>query len=285
MSYSALISLGAVSLLFAIMLTAPSPTRRVESRNHGDSVGPPKRQRLAPGRVLEAIGHATRGLLATLVTPFSSGAGDRLTLAETPTDRTLGLGILVSALVSLIDVRLLIVALFVVSISRRFGPMLVTRRAEAKKSEAIEQATPVLVDLIRAAVSSGVSPRTVFEVLQSTSTVDALEPFAGSIRSLQQSLQSGIGFVESLEPIKTEGPPVLGLVAALQASELYGVALGPSFDALSLDARLTRRRRVETKARRLPVSLLFPLVVCVLPAFMLLTVVPLLFSGLSSIRW
>jgi hypothetical protein len=45
-----------------------------------------------------------------------------------------------------------------------------------------------------------------------------------------------------------------------------------------------RRRRAEEDARRLPVQLLFPLVLCVLPAFGLLAVVPLLLASLQSLQ-
>ena len=44
---------------------------------------------------------------------------------------------------------------------------------------------------------------------------------------------------------------------------------------LAAEARLERRRAAEATARRVPVKLLFPLVLCTLPAFALLTVVPL----------
>ena len=46
---------------------------------------------------------------------------------------------------------------------------------------------------------------------------------------------------------------------------------------------MLRRREAEERARRLPVQLLFPLVVCVLPAFGLLAVVPLLAGSLPAL--
>jgi tight adherence protein C len=289
MSTPALVSLGSVVALVVIVLSSPKPARRIGAQTadlqhtqHGT-----ERPGLVRGLVrgLELIGQLTRRLLVLLLEQVSPQSAERVALAEMPTDRTVGLGVLVSTLAASLDMRLLILALAVVFVTRRIGPVLTARRVSAKRSEAVEQSTPVLVDLVRAAVSSGVTPRTLLQSLQLTSRVDGLAPFDDSLRSIQQSLQSGVPFVDALEVFKAEGTAVLGLVAALQASELYGVSLAPSLEALSLDARLTRRRRVEIKARRLPVSLLFPLVVCVLPAFMLLTVVPLLFSGLSSIRW
>ena len=63
----------------------------------------------------------------------------------------------------------------------------------------------------------------------------------------------------------------------------YGVPLLPALERTSLELRLDRRRAAEVEARRVPVRLLFPLVTCVLPAFALLTVVPLLAASLDAL--
>ena len=55
-------------------------------------------------------------------------------------------------------------------------------------------------------------------------------------------------------------------------------------ERLAEDARRTELRRAETRARRVPVLLLFPLVLCILPAFALLTVAPLLASAVGALR-
>ena len=47
---------------------------------------------------------------------------------------------------------------------------------------------------------------------------------------------------------------------------------------------MQRRRRAEVAARKLPVKLLFPLVLCILPAFALLTVVPVIVSSLRALE-
>jgi tight adherence protein C len=80
------------------------------------------------------------------------------------------------------------------------------------------------------------------------------------------------------------GEPVRGLTAALISAERYGTPLVDSLARLADEVRVQRRRRAETAARRVPVKLLFPLVLCTLPAFALLTVVPLLLSALGSLR-
>ena len=74
------------------------------------------------------------------------------------------------------------------------------------------------------------------------------------------------------------------LVAALVASDRYGAPLADNLARLADEVRRDRRRRAEEAARRVPVKLLFPLVTCVLPAFALLTVAPLLAGALRSLR-
>jgi tight adherence protein B len=80
------------------------------------------------------------------------------------------------------------------------------------------------------------------------------------------------------------GDPARPLVRVLAGAEHYGTPLLPALDRLALDARLDRRRRAEEAARRVPVKLLFPLVLCVLPAFGMLTVTPLLAGALDALR-
>ena len=87
-------------------------------------------------------------------------------------------------------------------------------------------------------------------------------------------------------PILVErlGPGVRPLVDALAATERYGVPLDPVLDAAVADLRRQRRTQAAAAARRLPVSLSFPLVGCVLPAFALLTLAPLVAGAFGSLR-
>jgi Flp pilus assembly protein TadB len=79
------------------------------------------------------------------------------------------------------------------------------------------------------------------------------------------------------------GPPARPLAAVLTAAARDGDPLAPALDRLAESLRRARRHRAEVAARRLSVQLLLPLVLCVLPAFALLTVVPLLLGSLHSL--
>jgi tight adherence protein C len=72
-------------------------------------------------------------------------------------------------------------------------------------------------------------------------------------------------------------------VNALTKTETLGVSLSDSLDALAAQVRSARRAATAEKGRTAPVKMLFPLVFMVLPAFLLLTIVPVLLSTLRSI--
>lgn len=79
-------------------------------------------------------------------------------------------------------------------------------------------------------------------------------------------------------------PDVRALVRALERAERYGTPLAATLVAQAREVRARRRVEAEEAARAAPVRMLFPLVVCFLPAFVLLSVAPLLLSALRSFR-
>ena len=67
----------------------------------------------------------------------------------------------------------------------------------------------------------------------------------------------------------------------------YLFALNPSiwsWPSLADDIRTERRRHAERHARTLPVRLAFPLVLCTLPSFVLVAIVPALLGAVSTLR-
>jgi pilus assembly protein TadC len=53
---------------------------------------------------------------------------------------------------------------------------------------------------------------------------------------------------------------------------------------LGNDARLSRRRAAEISARQLPIRLSLPLVICTLPSFIVLIIVPTIAGTVSQLR-
>ncbi|MEY2426783.1 MAG: tight adherence protein [Actinomycetota bacterium] len=146
---------------------------------------------------------------------------------------------------------------------------------------AVERDLADVVALVGLAVSAGCNLRGALDAA-STHSTGAL---ADALKAAVASASRGRRIADALEPLPdTLGEAVRGFVAALISCDRYGAPLGATLDRLALDVRTASRQRAEAAARRLPVRLLFPLVTCILPAFALLTVAPLIagsFQGLD----
>jgi tight adherence protein C len=160
-------------------------------------------------------------------------------------------------------------------------PFLARRRASAELAVRVERDVADVVALVALAVSAGCNLPGALEAASS----HAEGPLAEALRDALAHTRRGTRLGDALEALPERlGEEVRPFVAALVACDRYGAALGPALDRLVVEVRTASRQRAEAAARRLPVQLLFPLVTCILPAFALLTVAPLIagsFQGLG----
>jgi pilus assembly protein TadC len=155
------------------------------------------------------------------------------------------------------------------------------RKARRRLRQQLILGLPETVDLGRIVVGSGATVSETVEVLAAR----APPPFAEAFRAVVMEVSRGVRLVDALPTAANHaGEPTRGLVRALQAGERDGVSVAPLLERVRVEALRVRRHELEVAARRLPVLLLFPLVLCVLPAFILLTVVPLLASALQDLQ-
>lgn len=151
------------------------------------------------------------------------------------------------------------------------------RRVEAE----VVRRLPETVDLLVLGVGAGLTPR----IALARASPFVPEPFGSVIESALARAGAGAPFAEALERgTAALGPFVRPLVTALVAGEHDGVALVPALLRVGDEARRRRRTMAEERARRLPVTMLAPLVVCVLPAFVLLTIAPLVLTALADLE-
>jgi Flp pilus assembly protein TadB len=157
-----------------------------------------------------------------------------------------------------------------------------TARRRARRSEArLAADLPEVVDLLVLAVGAGCNVRHALAAVARHGD----GPLAAELGRCHDAAGRGRRLADELEQLPGRaGEAVRPLVAALVASERYGAPLADSLRRLADDVRRDRRRRAEEAARRVPVALLFPLVLCTLPAFALLTLAPLIAGALQALR-
>lgn len=158
------------------------------------------------------------------------------------------------------------------------GPRRPSRRARERH---LDRAFPDLLDLFVVTVQAGLLPFPALADLRSFCN----PVLADGLDELVARVDRGERFVDALDClVEAWGPRALTFIATIGAVERSGLPLAPALERLADEARLHRRHRAEAAARELPVRLSFPLVLCTLPAFVLVAIVPLLVGALSSLR-
>ena len=146
----------------------------------------------------------------------------------------------------------------------------------------IERNLPEVIDLLGLVVGAG---RPTVSALADISP-RVVEPFRSELAGVARRAGAGEPFTESVRRLReTLGPSVTPVVHAVTAAEIDGVPLQPALERAADEAHRRRRVRAEEAARRVPVLMLFPLVFCILPAFCLLTVVPVLVGTVADLRF
>jgi tight adherence protein C len=156
-----------------------------------------------------------------------------------------------------------------------------TRRGRRERSKALHADVPQLLDLLAAGSTAGLSAEASFR--QAVSCLHG--PLGEDLGEVMRSVDLGVPWREALaEHVKRTGDPDLArTVAVLARTEALGVPLRDATRELAATVRDARRAATLERARTAPVKMLFPLVFLILPAFLLLTVVPVLITTVHSI--
>jgi tight adherence protein C len=192
----------------------------------------------------------------------------------------LGAGLLLTALTAPVVPGLALAALLSVLVLP-VGGWIARRRAAARRLAVRSEAAPAVLDLLGAALLAGLNPhRAVLRVAERAPEV----------------LHDDLGLAAAV--LRLGGTPAAALraaadrsgldelraaAAALEAAERWGA---PPAEALAARAEALRGRarlHAEAEAGRAAVRLVFPLVLCFLPAFVLLVVVPTIAGALRAL--
>jgi tight adherence protein C len=192
----------------------------------------------------------------------------------------LGAGVLLIALTATV-IPALALAAFLALLAIPGARWVARRRAVTRRLAVRSEAAPVVLDLLGAALLAGLNPhKAVLRVAERA----------------PEALRDELGLAAAV--LRLGGTPAAALraaaersgldelraaAAALEAAERWGA---PPAEALAARAEALRSRtrlHAEAEAGRAAVRLVFPLVLCFLPAFVLLVVVPTVVGALRAL--
>ena len=262
---------GVLGLAWAVLVLATARRRRpLAEIRRGQLPSPPTPARrpvgLLSGRITPAIAWIGRRARAAVGRP-----------ADPAADQRVGIVIAVVAAAGLISPLVGAGA----AAASWMWPAMNRRRRRREWAWAVLFSLPDIVDLFVVAVAAGLNVALAVQAVGQR----APPPVGVALVDASRRAARGERLGDALDGIPAQlGDAVRPLITILVTSLRYGAPLLESLERLAVDVRSQRRRTAEEAARRVPVKLLFPLVLCVLPAFALLTVVPLLAGTLRGLR-
>ncbi len=149
-------------------------------------------------------------------------------------------------------------------------------RHARRRDDDIARELAVVVDLVGVGVAAGSTPYLAVEI----GARWAPPLLRRALDDVVRACALGQSFDDALRELGVRMTPARAFTDTLRTSARLGAPVAPALGRLAADVRADLRRRAEARARTVPVRLCFPLVGCILPAFALLTVVPVVLDGL-----
>ena len=151
---------------------------------------------------------------------------------------------------------------------------------QRRERAAVNAALPDAIEMLILVVRAGMTPHQAVTLL----TERAPRPIRPAFVEVDRRRARGASLADALRAL----PEIVGSGANIVADTLamadrYGTPIGEALEQLSVDVRERRARQSEAEARKLPIRMSFPLVVCTLPSFVLIAIVPAVLGALSSL--
>jgi len=148
---------------------------------------------------------------------------------------------------------------------------ILNRRVEARQKEIISTLSDTL-DLLTISVEAGLSLNAaIAQVVQNVPGVLSAE-FARMLQEIQLGVPRSDAFKNLAD--RTDVEELNAFALAMIQADVFGVSIASVLRTQAQQLRIKRRQRAEQRAQQTPVKIVFPLVLCILPALFVVIVGP-----------
>jgi len=155
------------------------------------------------------------------------------------------------------------------------GPSFVLDKLIANRQKTLRRAFPDMLDLLVVCSEAGLSLDAAIQKVVSESSIS--QPvLAAELDIVIAETRAGIDRNKALQRLveRTGVEDIRGLVAALSQSMRFGTSIVETLKVYSEELRDKRTQAAEAVAAKISTKLIFPLAVCLLPAFLMVVMLP-----------
>ncbi|MGA7757055.1 MAG: type II secretion system F family protein [Ilumatobacteraceae bacterium] len=145
-----------------------------------------------------------------------------------------------------------------------------------KRQKQIQLDAADIIDQLTICVEAGLGLDAA--IARVASTTDG--PLTDEFHHTMSDIRAGVPRAQALRALsdRVQIPEIRQLVSALLQAQKHGVPMADTLRIQSAQMRLKRTQRTEERAAKLTVKMLFPIIVCFLPVFMIIILVPSLIN-------
>ncbi len=153
-----------------------------------------------------------------------------------------------------------------------FAPDLLLYSRGKERQETISRELPDTLDQLSISVEAGLG----FEAALSRVGRSGMGPLAAELVRTMQDIQVGVPRTKALRNLadRVESPDLRHFVLAVVQAESYGIPIADVLRTQAAEQRTKRRQRAEEQAMKIPVKIIFPLVLCILPTLFIVILGP-----------
>jgi len=171
------------------------------------------------------------------------------------------------------DVKLIgLVGVGLVAYVGWLGPVsLLTARASRRKED-IRRELPDTIDLLTISVEAGLG----FDAAVGQCIRNMTGTFSDELARTMQEMQLGVSRSQAFRnlDVRTEVDELKSFILAMIQADQFGISVARVLRAQTKQLRVRRRQRAEEKAMKLPVKVIFPLILCVMPSLFIVIIGP-----------
>lgn len=141
-----------------------------------------------------------------------------------------------------------------------------------RRQEAIQKELPDVLDQVTISLEAGLG----FEAALAHIGQRRTGPIADELVRTVQDMQLGVSRRDAYQSLadRTDVEDLDRFVRALAQADQHGISISQVVKTQANEMRFTRRKRAEAKAAKVPVKILFPLMICILPVLFAVILTP-----------
>jgi tight adherence protein C len=191
-----------------------------------------------------------------------------------------GLGLLGGKFLDFSPFRTIVMMLFSAYVGY-YLPEWILRSKSGARQKALQRALPDALDLLSITVEAGLG----FDAAVARVSRQAGGPLGEELHRVLQEMQIGKTRADALRDLadRTSIAELKSFVLAMVQADIFGISVAKVLQVQAREMRIKRRQRAEEQAQKVPVKIVFPLILCIFPSLFIVLLGPAMITIYQNI--